>query len=182
MIRIRVNMVAAALGMLVVVGVVAVFLSLGSQRPQRSGRHPVVRRQGPLVIRNFSPGKAPALPGRTVCTGELTPRALGPGGLFYMTTCLFQSPGIGGSPHGKFQASSRKLDGVNQYRFLITASGLRPNADKSVYAVWLLQAAPRGGTVGTYRLLAPQRPRLLGVIEPGVGPDGKLAAEGTVPE
>jgi hypothetical protein len=64
---------------------------------------------------------------------------------------------------------------------LITASGLRPNTDGDVYAVWLLQAAPRGGTVGSYRLLKPEKPRLLGVIEPGVGRDGKLAAEGSLP-
>jgi hypothetical protein len=80
-----------------------------------------------------------------------------------------------------FHASSAKVDGVNQYRFLITASGLRPNTNGSSYAVWLLEAATRGGTIGTYRLLEPQRPRLLGVIEPGVGSQGKLAAEGSVP-
>jgi hypothetical protein len=80
-----------------------------------------------------------------------------------------------------FHASSAKVDGVNQYRFLITASGLRPNTNGSSYAVWLLEAATRGGAIGTYRLLEPQRPRLLGVIEPGVGSQGKLAAEGSVP-
>jgi hypothetical protein len=78
-------------------------------------------------------------------------------------------------------ASAARVDGVNQYKFLITASGLRPNTNGSTYAVWLLEAATRGGTIGTYRLLKPQRPRLLGVIEPGVGSQGKLAAEGSVP-
>jgi hypothetical protein len=116
-----------------------------------------------------------------VCTAELTRYDIGPGGLFWPTTCQFQSPGVGGWPHGTFHASSGKVNGVNEYRFLITASGLRANAGGSVYGVWLLEAAPRGGAIGTYRLLQPQRPRLLGLIEPGVGRDGKLAAEALMP-
>jgi hypothetical protein len=86
-----------------------------------------------------------------------------------------------GSPSGTFHGNAGKVNGVNEYRFSITAVGLGPNTGASVYAVWLLQAVPRSGTLGTFRLLEPQRPRLLGVIDPGVGHDGRLAAEGSVP-
>jgi hypothetical protein len=85
------------------------------------------------------------------------------------------------SPKGTFRDNVVRVDGVVEYRFSITASGLRPNEAGSAYAVWLLQAVPQGGRVGTYRLLKPQRPQLLGVIEPGVGRSGKLAGEGLVP-
>jgi hypothetical protein len=103
-----------------------------------------------------------------------------PGGIFYMTVCKEQSAGRV-SPSGTFQANAGKVNGVGEYRFSITARGLAANTAGSVYAVWWLQAAQTGGHIGTYRLLRPQKPRLLGLIKPGVGHDGKLAAEGSLP-
>lgn len=178
---IRTDTVVVALSILVVVSVGAAFLIVARKHPSPA-RRPVVESQRPPVIRNFSPRKLPALPGLTVCTAELTRAALSPGGVFWPTTCQFQPPGIGGSPNGTFRANSGKVNGANERAFSITASGLRPNTRGSVYAVWLLQAAKRfGGATGIYRLLEPQRPRLLGVIQPAVGGDGKLAAQGLVP-
>jgi hypothetical protein len=94
---------------------------------------------------------------------------------------LFQPPSPVGSPSATFHGNAGRVNGVDEYRFSITASGLGPNTGGSVYAVWLLQAAPRNGTAGTFRLLEPRRPLFLGVIEPGVGGHGRLAAEGSVP-
>jgi hypothetical protein len=188
--RIRADMVAIALATLVVAGVGAAFLSIGSNRPQRPAQYVVTGPKGPPVIRNFSPRTPPTLPGQRVCTAALTRPAVAPGGLFWPTVCQspsqgpggsLQPPGPGGSPSGTFHGNVARVDGVVEYRFLITAGGLVPSTGESVYAVWLLQAAPRNGTAGTFRLLEPQRPQLLGVIEPGVGRDGKLAAEGSVP-
>jgi hypothetical protein len=180
-IRIRAEMIAVALAVLAVVGVSAVVLGIGSKRPARPARHAVAQHQQSLVIRNFSPSAPPALPGRMVCIAELTRPGLGPGGLFWPTTCQSQSLGVGGWPHGIFHATLGKVDGVSEYRFSITADRLPPNTSGNVYAVWLLQAAVQGGLAGSYRLLEPHRPQLLGVIEPGIARDGKLAAEGLIP-
>jgi hypothetical protein len=173
-------MLALALAVLVVVGVGAVVLSVGTQVPQPPAQHAIVGAKPRLVIRNFAPGRPPALPGRTICTAQLTPPGVAPGGVFYMSVCHEPTPGRV-SPSGTFQAQAGKVNGVSQYRFLITAQGLAPNTAQSAYAVWWLQAAQTGGHVGTYRLLAPQRPHLLGLIKPGVARDGKLAAEASLP-
>jgi hypothetical protein len=176
---IRADLVAIALSILVVVAVGAALLSAGVKRPQRPAQHQVVGPKGPPVIRNFSPRRPPALPGHVVCTAELTRPAVAAGGVFYLTTCQFRAPGAGGSPDGTLRESEGKVNGVDEHPFSITASGLRPNTGGSAYAVWLLRAATVGGA--GYRLLESQRPRLLGVIKPGVGRDGKLAAQGVVP-
>jgi hypothetical protein len=181
-VRIRFDVVAIALSILVVVGVGTAFLTIGSKPPHRPAMpHQAVGTKGPPVIRNFSPHPPPALPGQTACTAELTRPGVSPGGVFWPSVCQFQPLGGAGSPNGTFHASTGKVNGVSAYRFLITASGLGPNNGRSMYAVWLLQAAPRYGTAGTFRLLEPQTPQLLGVIEPGVAHDGTLAAEGSVP-
>jgi hypothetical protein len=188
-VRIRADVVAIALATLVVVGVGAAFLSVGTNRQPRPA-HAVAGPHGPPVIQNFSPRRPPALPGRAVCTAELTRPAVAPGGLFWPSVCQSPRQGPGGSvqppspvgsPSGTFHGSASKVNGLNEYRFSITASGLVPNTGGNAYAVWLLQATPRNGTAGTFRLLEPQRPQLLGVIEPGVDRDGHLAAEGSVP-
>jgi hypothetical protein len=182
--RIRADVLAFALAVLVVVGVGAAVLTVGAKRPQRPAHHAIVGPKPPLVIRNFSPRRPPALRGRKVCAAQLTPPGVAPGGFFYMTVC--HEPTVGRvSPRGTFQAIAAKVNGVSEDRFLITARGLAPNTAGSVYAVWWLQAAKTaahaGGNTGTYQLRQPQRPHLLGLIKPGVTRDGKLAAEGSLP-
>jgi hypothetical protein len=176
---IRADLVALAVSIFVVVGVAAALLSAGGKRSHRPAHQAVVGPTGRQVIRNFAPRGAPALPGQVVCTAELTRPAVATGGVFYVTTCQFQPPGAGGSPDGTLRESAGKVNGVDEHAFSITASGLRPNTGGSAYAVWLVRAATVAGA--GYRLLQPHRPQLLGVIEPGVGRDGKLAAQGLVP-
>lgn len=180
-VQIRADVIMLALATLAVVGVGAAFLSIGSRRPQPSARHAVLGATQPLVIQNFSSGKPPALPGRPVCTVRLSRPGVPPGGIFYPAVCQGQPTGGKGYPSGTFQANVNRVSGVNEYPFSITAAGLRPNTHGSVYAIWLSPAATNGGHVGTYRVLKPQTPRLLNVIEPGVARDGKLAVEGLLP-
>jgi hypothetical protein len=159
--RLRADIVAFAIAILVVVVVGAVFLGVGGERTEHVGS----RHGGPPVIRNFSPGGPPALFGQIVCNAEL----MRPG----------VPPGSRGSPTGRFQANAGEVNGVNKYPFSITATGLEPTTGGEVYGVWLLPAMRT--IVGTYQLLEPHRPQLLGVIEPGVARDGRLAAQGLVP-
>jgi hypothetical protein len=182
----RLGATAAVLAVVIVAVVVAAIAltvrhqsSTAATRPQAPASHGVVTPPQSQVIRNFSPERPPALPGRAVCTADLTRPGLAPGGLAWKYSC--QSQMRLRSPMGTFRGNVAKPGGVVEYRFSITASGLRPNTAGSVYAVWLLQAAPQGGKLGSYRLLKPQMPQLLGVIEPGVGRDGRLAAECSMP-
>jgi hypothetical protein len=114
------------------------------------------------VIRNYWPRTPPPVP-------EPHPAALArPGAI----------AGLGGSRSGLFTGGTSVVNGVNETPFLITARGLPPNTHGSVYAVWLLPAVST--STGANLLIKPIRPRLLGVIRPGVGRDGRLAAEGRV--
>jgi hypothetical protein len=163
--RLRAEAIALIGAVLVVVGVAAVILSVGAQRPAAPARHPLPKAAGPRVIRNFWPGKPPPLPGQTVCNANLAP----PGAL----------PGLGGRRSGVFTANAAVIGGVNESPFSITAGGLAPNPHNSAYAVWLEPAVRT--TSGGYVIVKPIRPVLLGVIKPGVARGGRLEAEGVAP-
>jgi hypothetical protein len=163
-VRVGGDIVAIVLSVLVVLVVAAVILSVGSQRhtPPPAGHHGP-RTSGPPVIRNYSPRTPPPLPGEPHTADLAKPGAI---------------PGLSGSPTGIFTTSASVVNGVNTFPFTITASGLAPTHGQ-LYAVWLLPAV-RTWSSG-YVLVKPTRPRLLGVIRPGVGHDGELAAEGLEP-
>ena len=146
--------VGVTAGMLVVVAVGAAFLTAGTT--QRLPRHVAAGGQGPAAIRNFSPAPTPAPSGLLVASTNLTPVEAGK------------------SPTGKVRVYGKP---PNRYDILITASGLKPNARGGAYAVWLLPVVHTPS--GTYQ---PHGPELVGLISPSVGRDGKLAAEGLLPQ
>ena len=159
-VRVRADVVAVFVSVIVVLAVAALILSAGGQRPARTPAHHR-KASGPRVIRNYWPRIPPPL------SEPHTAALARPGAI----------AGLGGSRSGIFTGGISVVNGVNYTPFLITAHGLPPNARGSVYAVWLLPS------VQTFRgnvLIKPIRPRLLGVIRPGVGRDGRLAAEGRV--
>jgi hypothetical protein len=158
--RIRLELVAVAAALLVVVAVGVVLLTAGaSHRPS----HQVTTvRHGPPAIRNYYPQTVPPPSGPLVCNADLEP----PG----------TAPGIQRPTHGMLIAYSVAPTGTE---LTLTATGLKPNAGKDVYAVWALAAVslvPNG-----YQLTRPEQPQLIGVVEPGVGSSGKLAAEAMAP-
>ena len=137
--------------------VALVFLSVGAtHRPTQ----PVGDRGSGLgVIRNYAPGKVPALSGQMVCDTTLQP------------------PGGATSPSATVIVNTRP---PTRYVFSVTASGLRPNTGGSVYAVWLRPAVQT--TLGAYELIPSDRPEFVGLITPSVARDGRLAAEGLLPQ
>jgi hypothetical protein len=179
--RIRGDAVAMFVATLVVIAVGAVILTAGSQHPARAPAHHLVPRPSePRVIRNYWPHTPPPLPGWAGTADLAKPGAIA---------------GVAGPPNGVFTGSvvdvvNEALHGVNEAPFTITAAGLPPNTDGNVYAVWIEPALSKGcgQGLGGCRLfpgsrsvlVKPIRPQLLGVIRPGVGRDGKLAAEGEV--
>jgi len=158
--RVRLGPVAVVAAVLLVVAVGAVLLSAGtSHRPS----HQVTTvRHGPPAVHNYYPGALPPPSGPLVCNADLEP----PG----------TPPGIQRARHGMVFAYDKPPTGSE---FTITATGLKPTAGGDVYAVWALPAVslPSGG----YQVIKPESPQLLGVIRPGVGSSGKLAAQGVAP-
>lgn len=163
-VRIRADAVAVLVAVLVALAVGAVILSAGRQRAARTpAHHRLPKASRPPVIRNYWPQPPPPLAGQTHTAALARPGAIA---------------GLGGSASGIFTTGTNVVNGVNQTPFSISAHGLAPIARRNAYAVWLLPAVKT--TSGGYVLSKPIRPRLLGVIRPGVGRDGKLAAEGQV--
>ena len=156
----RLGLVAVVAAVLLVVAVGAVLLSAGtSHRPS----HQVTTvRHGPPVVHNYYPGALPPPSGQLICNADLEPPgprlASSAGGMAWSSPTTSLQPGT---------------------EITITATGLNPNAGGDVYAVWLLPAVsiPSGG----YQVIKPETPQLLGVIKPGVGSSGKLAAQGVAP-
>lgn len=155
--RLRPQMLALAVGVLVVLAVGAVFLSAGSVRRPVGSTKPAAP-NGPPVIHNYAPNKAPPLNGQLVCNTDL------------------RAVGGGKSPSGVAFVDTKP---PTQFEFSIIASHLSPNARGDVYAVWLLPAVQTAS--GAYQLISQGRPELVGFIKPVVGRDGKLAAEGVLP-
>ena len=170
--RIRMDVVAVALGVAVPIAVVAVFVGLdASHRVARPVATPAVgstvrRGAGSHVIRNYAPGRAPALGGQRVWDAALRP------------------PGVRGPRSGTVIVSK---SGPNRYRFSITASGLPPTSpDAKGYAVWIVPAVQtssgaiqvQGGTASGPGL-SPLA-ELVGVIKPGPA-NGRISAEGVLP-
>jgi hypothetical protein len=165
--------VAAALGVAAAVGVVAVFVGFTGHRVARQVAAPPVgsKVSGRHVIRNYAPGRAPALRGAMPWSAALRP------------------PGGGGPDRGQVIGST--VIGRDQshlrYPFLITASGLPPtNPGGKGYAVWIVPAVrtPSGaiqvqGGTASGRGLSPLA-ELVGVIKPGPA-NGKVSAEGALP-
>jgi hypothetical protein len=152
-----------AIGLIILVG--AVFLGLHGQPTHR--HTPATRHghgKGPLVLHNLAPAKPPRLAGQVFCNADLAP----PGAV----------PGLGGARSGVILVNSTTVHGVNESPFSITARGLAPSTRPREYAVWIIQVSGLGSEAVP---LAGAKPRLLGVITPGVGKDGRLAVTGLVP-
>lgn len=171
--RIRMDVVAVALGVAAAVAVAAVFVGLDTSH--RLARHVAtpavgsnVRRglAGSHVIRNYAPGRAPALGGQRMWDAALRP------------------PGAGGSRRGTVIVNKGAR---NRYRFSITASGLPPrNPVAGGYAVWIMPAVQTSsgaiqvqGGAASGPGLSPYA-ELVGVIKPGPS-NGRISAEGVLP-
>lgn len=171
--RIRMDVVAVALGVAVAGAVVAVLVGLGAS--QRLAHHhatppagSTVRRghSGPPVIRNYAPGRPPALGGERMWHGALRP------------------PGARGSRSGTVIVN--KSD-TGSGLFSISLFGLPPrNPGGTGYAVWIVPAVKtssgaiqvQGGTAAGPGL-SPYA-ELVGVIRPGPI-NGRVSAEGVLP-
>jgi hypothetical protein len=158
--RMRLGLVAVVAAVLLVVAVGAVLLSAGTSH--RASHQVTKVRPGPPVVHNYYPGALPPPSGQLICNADLEP----PG----------TPPGIQRRRHGMVIAYDKPPTGSE---FTITATGLKPNAGGDVYAVWVLAAVSL--TSGGYQVIKPESPQLLGVIKPGVGSSGKLAAQGVAP-
>jgi len=162
-VRIGTEMVAVAAAVLVVVAVSVAFLGL------RSSRRPVhptpavgaMGKRAP-VIHNYSQTRMPPPAGPLFCDADLQR----PGSI----------PGLPTTPGGTVTVYSKP---PTQSQFMISVKGLKPNQHGTAYAVWLIPEVQT--TSGGYQLLRPVTLRLLGVIKPSVGPDGRLAVEGLLP-
>ena len=152
--RVTLRYFGVAASALAVVVVGAVFLTAGTT--YRVPHHPVGGSKAPATIRNFSPAPAPAPSGLLMTSTGLTPA----------TTA--------NSPRGKVWVYGKP---PNRSEISITASGLKPTRPGDAYAVWLLHVVDTPS--GPYH---PDAPKLVGLISPSVGRDGKLAAEGLVPQ
>jgi hypothetical protein len=162
--HLRSDWVAGAVALAVTVTVLVVFLGVRSKHAHRSARPAVATHPGTgglPVIRNYARGAAPALGGQLFCNASL------------------HSPSGHASPTGFVVINTRP---PTRYVYSITAAGLRPSRPGAEYEVWALPETSPALGGGTYRLLTSQPPLLLGVIKPSVGRDGRLAAEGLVPQ
>jgi hypothetical protein len=177
--RIRMDVVAVALGAAAVVAVAAVFIGLATSH--RLARHvvaPAVRSNvsrglsGSQVIRNYAPGPAPALGGQRMWDAALRP------------------PGTRGPRSGTVivsKSAPTHKGARTRYRFSMTASGLPPtNPAARGYAVWIIPALQtssgaiqvQGGTASGPGV-SPYA-ELVGVIKPGPA-NGRISAEGVLP-
>lgn len=158
--RVTLGPVAVIAAVLLAVAVGVALLSAGTSH--RPSHQVTTARPGPPVVHNYYPGALPPPSGPLVCNADLEP----PG----------TPPGVQRGRHGMLIAYNKPPTGSE---FTITATGLRPNAGGDLYAVWVLPAVSL--TPGGYQVIKPERPQLLGVIKPGVGGSGKLAAQGVAP-
>jgi hypothetical protein len=173
--RIRMDVVAVALGVAVVVAVAAVFVGLGTGH--RLAHHvaaPPVgstgRRglSGSHVIKNYAPGRAPALGGQRMWKATLHP----PGDLGF---------------RGGTVIVNKSARAPTRYLFSITASGLPPtNPATKGYAVWIVPAVQTSSGAIQVQGGGASRPglspyaELVGVIKPGPA-NGRISAEGVLP-
>lgn len=134
--------------------VVAVFVGLGDRR---AGLRPL-RPAGPAVVVNYGSGRLPALSGEMVCDTDLTPA------------------GADRSLRGVVVVNTRP---PTRYAFSLTASGLSRTVGSGAYAVWLAPATRLSS--GAYQLLSSQAALFVGVIQPTVGPSGRVAVQGLLP-
>jgi hypothetical protein len=162
---VRSDLLAVGFTVALVIALVVVFLGVGGHRaPRRAARGPILHGNRPMILRNLAPESPPRLPGQLFCDANLDP----PGAV----------PGLSGPRSGVILVNATTIRGVNESPFAITARGLAPSARVGEYAVWITQV----GGVGSGAVPLPgAKPRLLGVVAPGVGRDGKLALEGVVP-
>jgi hypothetical protein len=149
--------VAVALGVCIAVSLVLI-VGLGSHHHNRQPAVQVHRHAGPPVIRNYAPGNVPPL-----------------GGQLYCDTAL-RAPRGAGSATGALVVNNRP---PTAYVYSLTASGLKPPPKGEVYEVWTLVEVNLANN--GHQLENGVPPTLLGVIEPTVGADGRLAGEGLIP-
>jgi hypothetical protein len=148
---------AAAVAVCVAVSV-AVIVGLHSGNGQRSVVVPDHRHPQPPVIRNYAPGKVPALGGQLFCDATLT------------------------APRGKGSARGTIVVHTgtgSSYVYSLTGRGLKPAPAGESYQVWLVPEVNL--TSGGYQLERGAAAARLGVIAPPVAADGLLAARGTIP-
>lgn len=174
----RWGLAAPALGLLVTVGVVAVFIVSGLRHQREAPvQRPVVQPPHSPVVRNYAHSKLPPLPRDSVSylSGHLGASAYSPNprDTFVLTTTHAASVNPSGGP--------------TPSTLTIRASGLKPAPRGSVYAVWLTHAiggvpqifGPAHGTKIT-TVQTPLRPEppfsLVGIIQPPIGADGELTA------
>jgi hypothetical protein len=152
--RIRTDLVAVAVSVVVVAAVGVALLGLRarhdrSQHPSAVGG--VVK--GLPVLRNMYPAPLPAPSGSLLCDSTLS------------------APGRRGLVSGGVRVYAKPPTSSEMF---LTAVGLRPIAARDVYAVWLLPAIQLGGAGGPYQLQRSEPPRLLGLIKPSPGSGGHV--------
>jgi hypothetical protein len=163
-VRLSWGAVAGCAAIAVMIAVGAVFLGLRGHPAPRHSTPSSHRHPQPLVLKNLAPARPSPLPGQLLCNADLAP----PGVI----------PGLGGPRRGVIQVNAATIHGVNASPFFITAHGLTPSTRAREYAVWVTQES---GTVNDAEPIPGAKPRLIGVITPGVGTDGRLSAEGVLP-
>jgi hypothetical protein len=150
--------VAAAVAVCVAVSL-AVIIGIHSGQHNRSAVVPDHHHHSqPPVIRNYAPGKVPALGGQLYCDATFAP----PRGKGSAKATMIVHTGTGAS-----------------YVYSLTGRGLEPTPAGESYEVWAVPEIP--GALGGYQLQRGVAPTRLGVIAPTVGADGLLAARGTIP-
>jgi len=154
--------IALAIGVIIAVG--AVFLGLRTHPAHRRVPATPHGKGAPPALHNVAPAGPPKLPGQFYCNADLSR----PGAI----------PGLGGRRSGVIVVNTASVNGVNESPFSITAKGLPPSVRAGEYAVWILQVT---GLTSTAAPIPGAKPRLLGVIVPGVPADGRLAASGVLP-
>jgi hypothetical protein len=148
---------AAAVAVCVAVSL-AVIVGLHSRHHQPSAVVPGHRHTQPPVIRNYAPGKVPALGGQLFCDATFT----APRGKGSAKATIVVHTGTGAS-----------------YVYSLTGTGLKPAPAGDSYEVWTIPET--NGAFGGYQLQRGVPPTRLGVITPPVAADGLLAARGTIP-
>ena len=174
----RWGLAVPAVGLVVTVVVVAVFITSGLRHQREAPvQRPVLQEPYPRVVLNYAHSELPALPRDSVSysSGHLGASAysLNPRDTFVLT-----------APHAAFVNPS---GGPTPSTLTIRASGLKPAPRGSDYAVWLTQAiggheqiyGPARGAKRT-TVQTPLRPSppfsLVGFIQPPIGADGELTA------
>jgi Anti-sigma-K factor rskA len=150
--------VAAAVAVCVAVSL-AVIVGMRSGQQPRSAVVPDHHHHAqPPMIRNYAPGKVPALGRQLFCDATFTP------------------------PRGKGSAKATMVVHTGSgasYVYSLTGRGLKPAPAGESYEVWTIPEI--NGAFGGYQLQRGVAPTRLGVITPPVAADGLLAARGTIP-